>query len=54
MHRTVDAIRAGLDQDADQPGAEPDLAAVNRRLAPPSPDVLRRLRDGLGAIGDQS
>lgn len=49
VHRTVNVIRGEL---GGEPQAE-DLAAVNQRLTPPTPDVLRQLRDGLTRIGDQ-
>lgn len=52
VHSTPEAIRAQLGQVPEPPDGI-DLAAVNRRLTPPSPDVLRQLRDGLAGIGDQ-
>lgn len=51
VHSTPEAIRGRLDPVVAEHLT--DLAAVNRRLAPSGPDVLRRLRDGLTAIGDQ-
>lgn len=53
VHSTPEAIRAQLGQ-APEPPDGVDLAAVNQQLTPPTPDMLRQLRDGLARIGDQT